>query len=70
MAQLVEPFGLVGAVPGVELTQASWRGELIGHDPDAVEWDLDEDDETDADADAEADGDTRGEVYHESVTLW
>ncbi|MEU3186940.1 hypothetical protein ABZ707_22485 [Streptomyces sp. NPDC006923] len=58
LAHLVEPFDLVSAVPGVELAQASWSGEEIDYNPDAVEWDLDEDDESDADADGEADGAT------------
>lgn len=44
LAQLVDPFGLVGEVPGVELRQASWSGERIDYDPDSPEWDLDEDD--------------------------
>ncbi|MFF0107105.1 hypothetical protein [Streptomyces hirsutus] len=42
LAYLVDPFGLVGDVPGVELQQASWSSERIAYDPDAPEWDLDE----------------------------
>lgn len=45
LAHLVDPFDLVGDVPGVELAQASWSSERIDYDPDSVEWDLDEDDE-------------------------
>ncbi|WP_274561619.1 hypothetical protein [Streptomyces spiramyceticus] len=45
LAHLVDPFDLVGDVPGVELAQASWSSERIEYDPDSVEWDLDEDDE-------------------------
>ncbi|MFH9571135.1 hypothetical protein [Streptomyces sp. NPDC017230] len=44
LAHLVDPFDLVGEVPGVELQQASWSSELIDYDPDSPEWDLDEDD--------------------------
>ncbi|WP_455352827.1 hypothetical protein [Streptomyces sp. SYSU K217416] len=42
LAYLVDPFDLVGEVPGVELAQASWSSEPIAYDPDSVEWDLDE----------------------------
>jgi hypothetical protein len=43
LAYLVEPFDLVGAVPGVEVVQASWSSEQIDeYDEEAVEWDLDE----------------------------
>ncbi|PAN01323.1 hypothetical protein CJI59_12280 [Streptomyces sp. Alain-F2R5] len=44
LAYLVDPFDLVGEVPGVELQQASWSSEQIDYDPDSPEWDLDEDD--------------------------
>lgn len=44
LAHLVDPFDLVGAVPGVELRQASWSSEQIDYDPDSPEWELDEDD--------------------------
>ncbi|MFF0199272.1 hypothetical protein [Streptomyces sp. NPDC005017] len=44
LAYLVDPFDLVGEVPGVELQQASWSSELIEYDPDSPDWDLDEDD--------------------------
>ncbi|MBH5135394.1 MULTISPECIES: hypothetical protein [unclassified Streptomyces] len=49
MAHLVDPFDLVGAVPGVELRQASWSSEQIDYDPDSPEWDLDEDDDDEND---------------------
>ncbi|CAM5514228.1 DNA primase OS=Streptomyces griseomycini OX=66895 GN=FHS37_001350 PE=4 SV=1 [Streptomyces griseomycini] len=42
LAYLIDPFGLVGEVPGVELQQASWSGERIDYDPDSPERDLDE----------------------------
>ncbi|WP_406725834.1 hypothetical protein WJ438_15795 [Streptomyces sp. GD-15H] len=42
LAYLVDPFSLVGDVPGVELQQASWSSEQIDYDPDSPEWDLDE----------------------------
>ncbi|MFK4098909.1 hypothetical protein ACI2L1_02230 [Streptomyces sp. NPDC019531] len=44
LAYLVDPFDLVGEVPGVELAQASWSSEHIEYDPDSPDWDLDEDD--------------------------
>ncbi|MFF5974065.1 hypothetical protein ACFY7C_21340 [Streptomyces sp. NPDC012769] len=44
LAYLVEPFDLVGTVPGVEMVQASWSSEEIEYDPDAEEWDLDDED--------------------------
>lgn len=44
LACLVDPFDLVGAVPGVELQQASWSSEQIDYDPASPDWDLDEDD--------------------------
>ncbi|MEV6809793.1 hypothetical protein [Streptomyces sp. NPDC051132] len=53
LAYLVDPFDLVGEVPGVELQQASWSSEAIDYDPDSPEWDLDEDDRED---DEEEDG--------------
>lgn len=53
LAYLVDPFDLVGKVPGVELHQASWSSERVDHDPDSPEWDFDEDD---VDQDDEADG--------------
>ncbi|MCX4512870.1 MULTISPECIES: hypothetical protein [Streptomyces] len=50
LAYLVDPFDLVGDVPGVDLAQASWSCEQIDYDPDAEEWDIDEEDgETDED---------------------
>ncbi|MFI9343014.1 hypothetical protein ACIG0D_17275 [Streptomyces sp. NPDC052773] len=52
LAYLVDPFDLVGEVPGIELQQASWSAEQVDYDPDAPEWDADEDD---ADEDDEED---------------
>ncbi|MFG3004646.1 hypothetical protein [Streptomyces calvus] len=60
LAYLVDPFTVVGEVPGVELLQASWSGEQIDYDPDSPEWDLDEDDE---DEDGEGE-DGEGEDDH------
>ncbi|WP_221347727.1 hypothetical protein [Streptomyces beigongshangae] len=45
LAYLVDPFDLVGDVPGVDLAQASWSSEEIDYDPDSPDWDLDEDDD-------------------------
>lgn len=47
LAYLVDPFALIGGVPGVELQQASWSSERIDYDPDSPDWDLDEDDRED-----------------------
>ncbi|MFD8570758.1 hypothetical protein [Streptomyces sp. NPDC057694] len=44
VAYLVDPFDLVGDVPGAELVQASWSSEQVDYDPDSPDWDLDEDD--------------------------
>lgn len=44
LAYLVDPFDLVGEVPGIELQQASWSTEYVAYDPDSPEWDLDGDD--------------------------
>lgn len=50
LAYLVDPFDLIGDVPGVELAQASWSCEQVDYDPDAGDWDIDEEDgETDED---------------------
>ncbi|WEO95667.1 hypothetical protein A6P39_017445 [Streptomyces sp. FXJ1.172] len=50
LAYLVDPFGLVSEVPGVELQQASWSSERVDYDPDSPDWHLGEDDgEDDAD---------------------
>ncbi|GGQ04929.1 hypothetical protein GCM10010279_09990 [Streptomyces mutabilis] len=49
LAYLVDPFDLVGEVPGVELQQASWSSEQTDYDPDSPEWDLDEDDGDESD---------------------
>ncbi|MEV6397738.1 hypothetical protein AB0M39_23700 [Streptomyces sp. NPDC051907] len=55
IAYLVDPFDLVGEVPGVQLAQASWSSEQIEYDPDADEWDLDEEDGEGAEDADEAD---------------
>ncbi|MEU6356998.1 hypothetical protein ABZ896_48170 [Streptomyces sp. NPDC047072] len=55
LAYLVDPFDLVGDVPGVELAQASWSSEEIDYDPDSPDWDLDQDD-VEEDEDEEAAG--------------
>lgn len=72
LAYLVDPFGLVDEVPGVELQQASWSSEQIDYDPDSPEWDLGEDDDEesydegydevaeDDDEEERGDGDARG----------
>ncbi|MGW1027543.1 hypothetical protein ACWD4J_28255 [Streptomyces sp. NPDC002577] len=53
IAYLVDPFDLVGDVPGVDLAQASWSSEHVDYDPDSPEWELgDEDDGDDEDDDA------------------
>jgi hypothetical protein len=49
----VDPFDLVGEVPGIELQQASWSSERVDYDPDAPEWDADEDDADEDDEDEE-----------------
>ncbi|GAB2867476.1 hypothetical protein GCM10027074_38780 [Streptomyces deserti] len=54
LAYLVDPFGLVGEVPGVELQQASWSSERIEYDPDSPDWDLDEDDVDEDDEEEDA----------------
>lgn len=67
LASLVDPFDLVGEVPGVELTQASWSSESVDYDPaDPDAWDLDEDDETDEEADEEADDEDDAYEDHEA----
>ncbi|MET7649117.1 hypothetical protein ABZS83_36975 [Streptomyces sp. NPDC005426] len=51
LASLIDPFDLVGEVPGIELTQASWSSESIDYDPDHPDgWDLDDDEDEDGDA--------------------
>ncbi|WP_406409704.1 hypothetical protein OG923_12895 [Streptomyces halstedii] len=47
IASLIDPFDLVGEVPGIELAQASWAGETIEYDPEAEDWTVG-DDEDDA----------------------
>lgn len=63
LAYLVEPFQLVGEVPGVELVQASWSSEQADYDPDADAWQLDDEDEDEDDED-DADGDDRDADGH------
>jgi hypothetical protein len=56
LASLIDPFDLVGEVPGVELAQASWTSEIIDYDPeDADAWDLDGEDDGYGDADEDDD---------------
>ncbi|MEU5717947.1 hypothetical protein AB0G71_19540 [Streptomyces sp. NPDC020403] len=35
LASLIDPFDLIGQVPGVELAEASWSSETVDYDPDA-----------------------------------
>jgi hypothetical protein len=57
LAYLVDPFDLVGRMPGMDVAQASWSSERIeDYDPEAVEWDLDDGDDAD-DKDADDGGD-------------
>ncbi|MFH8800233.1 hypothetical protein ACH4F6_11650 [Streptomyces sp. NPDC017936] len=61
LACLVDPFALVGDVPGVELHRASWSSEPLGHDPDSPDRDLAGDDVgEDGGADAGESGRTGG----------
>ncbi|MFF1279027.1 hypothetical protein ACFVZC_37630 [Streptomyces marokkonensis] len=60
LAYLVDPVGLVGGVPGVDLLQASWSSEQIDYDPDSPEWDLDEEDGEESYDAAYADEDEAG----------
>ncbi|WP_327353825.1 hypothetical protein [Streptomyces sp. NBC_01304] len=55
VAYLVDPFDLVGEVPGVELAQASWSSEAIDYDPDAEDWDDEDEDEEDEEDEGEED---------------
>ncbi|KUH39243.1 hypothetical protein ATE80_08220 [Streptomyces kanasensis] len=66
LAYLVEPFQLVGEVPGVELVQASWSSEQTAYDPDVDAFlvddeDFDFDDDGDGDADQGGPGEGRGD---------
>lgn len=45
LAYLIDPFDLVGDVPGVDLAQASWSSEEIDYDPHSPDWHLDMDDD-------------------------
>jgi hypothetical protein len=60
LAYLVDPFALVGEVPGVELQQASWSSERIDYDPDSPDWEFGEDDDDGGDADDSDDGEGEG----------
>lgn len=65
LAYLVDPFDLVGDVPGVQLAQASWSSEQVEYDPAAQEWDLDgedgdENDDEDGEDGEDGDGDDSG----------
>ncbi|MEV8554689.1 hypothetical protein [Streptomyces glaucescens] len=63
LAYLVDPFDLVGEVPGIDLQQASWSSEQVEYDPDSPDWDLDEDDVDQDDAyDDEIDDEDGGRV--------
>jgi hypothetical protein len=44
LAYLIDPFDLVGEVPGAELVQASWSSAHTDYDPEAEEWDFSEED--------------------------
>ncbi|MET9546585.1 MULTISPECIES: hypothetical protein [unclassified Streptomyces] len=65
LAYLVDPFDLVSAVPGIELTQASWSSEMIDYDPDSPDWDPDEDDDDDGESDGDDEPDA--EYGHEAM---
>ncbi len=56
LAYLVDPFVLVGEVPGIELQQAAWACEHIEYDPDSLDWALDEDDVGGDDEEGDGDG--------------
>ncbi len=40
LAYLIDPFGLVNGVSGIELVQASWSSAHTEYDPEADDWDL------------------------------
>ncbi|MFD0343652.1 hypothetical protein ACFVH0_34110 [Streptomyces sp. NPDC127117] len=62
LASLIDPFDLVGEVPGVELAQASWSSETVDYDPDDPDaWDLDDED---GEEDEEDDDGSGGDVPH------
>ncbi|MEV5202804.1 hypothetical protein [Streptomyces sp. NPDC053720] len=62
IASLIDPFDLVGEVPGVELAQASWSSETVDYDPDDPDaWDLDDED---GDPDEDDDAGSGGDVPH------
>lgn len=49
LAYLIDPFDLVGDIPGVDLAQASWSSEEIDYDPDSSDWQLGVDDDAEDD---------------------
>ncbi|MET8573928.1 hypothetical protein [Streptomyces sp. NPDC005012] len=51
LAYLVDPFDLVSALPGIELTQTSWSAEHVGGGTDSLEADPYGDDAGDGDDD-------------------
>ncbi|MFF8915350.1 hypothetical protein ACF08M_19020 [Streptomyces sp. NPDC015032] len=63
LASLVDPFDLVGEVPGVELAQASWSSETVDYDPDDPDtWDLDDEaDDENGEGDENGENDENGE---------
>ncbi|MEL5960250.1 hypothetical protein AADR41_36770 [Streptomyces sp. CLV115] len=64
LASLIDPFDLVGEVPGVELAQASWSSETVDYDPDDPDsWDLDDED-GEEDEDEDDDAGSGGDVPH------
>ncbi|MEU7020282.1 hypothetical protein ABZ990_06440 [Streptomyces sp. NPDC046203] len=69
LAYLVDPFDLVGTVPGVELVQASWSSEEVAYDPAEGMWDPDDEgdegDEYEAEYEADYDEDEAGDGYDE-----
>ncbi|WP_079169144.1 MULTISPECIES: hypothetical protein [unclassified Streptomyces] len=61
LAYLVEPFQMLGEMPGVELVQASWSSEQADYDPDVEAWDLDDETaEEEDEEEEEAQGEPRG----------
>ncbi|MFJ6212698.1 hypothetical protein ACIQGZ_05115 [Streptomyces sp. NPDC092296] len=45
LAHFVDPVQLLGDVPGVELTQATWESGQAEFDPESEDWDLYESEE-------------------------
>lgn len=40
LAYLVDPFTVVGGVPGIELVQASWQCEHTDYGPESEDWEF------------------------------